>query len=119
VFQQAAETSTPTNYVGVPETPINRYWGETELALGRPQHAAELVAADAVMGRDEGARKTLRAAYEALNGGLDGFDAFLWTTRQRLARQIDDVTLDDYSGEPVSLASTSGSVVLLAFWNPG
>jgi hypothetical protein len=39
--------------------------------------------------------------------------------RQSIATVIDDVTLNNYSGDPVSLASMSGKVFVMAFWNPG
>jgi tetratricopeptide (TPR) repeat protein len=119
VFEEAAELSTLSNYVGVPEFPLNKYWGKAELIQGRPERAAELLAADALMGRDEVALDDLRAAYVASNGSELGFDSYLATVRQNIATVIDDVTLDDYSGNSVSLASMSGKVYVMAFWNPG
>jgi len=119
VFEEVAELSTLSNYVGVPEFPLNKYWGKAELAQGRPERAAELLAADALMGRDEAALEDLRAAYVATNGSNEGFESYLATVRQSIATVIDDVTLDDYSGNSVSLASMSGKVYVMAFWNPG
>jgi len=71
------------------------------------------------MGRDEAALDDLRAAYIASNGSEDGFDGYVATVRQSIATVIDDVTLDDYSGSSVSLASMAGKVYVMAFWNPG
>ena len=119
VFEEAAELSTLSSYVGVPEFPLNKYWGKAELMQGRPERAAELLAADALMGRDEAALDDLRAAYIASNGSEDGFDGYVATVRQSIATVIDDVTLDDYSGSSVSLASMAGKVYVMAFWNPG
>ena len=119
VFEEAAGLSTLSNYVGVPEFPLNKYWGKAELMQGRPERAAELLAADALMGRDEAALDDLRAAYIASNGSEDGFDGYVATVRQSIATVIDDVTLDDYSGSSVSLASMAGKVYVMAFWNPG
>ena len=119
VFEEAAELSTFSNYVGVPEFPLNKYWGKAELMQGRPERAAELLAADALMGRDEAALDDLRAAYIASNGSEEGFDGYVATVRQSIATVIDDVTLDDYSGNSVSLASMAGKVYVMAFWNPG
>ena len=44
VLDEAADLSTLSNYVGVPEFPLNRYWGKAELMQGRPERAAELLA---------------------------------------------------------------------------
>jgi tetratricopeptide (TPR) repeat protein len=119
VFEGAEELGALSNYVGLPETPLNRYWGKAELLQGRPDRAAELLAPDAVMGRDESALDDLRAAYAAANGSEEGFDSYLASVRQSIATVIDDVTLNDYSGRPVSLASMNGKVYVMAFWNPG
>jgi len=119
VFEEAVELSTLSNYVGVPEIPLNRYWGQAELMQGRPDRAAELLAADALMGRDDGALDDLRAAYAASNGSEEGFDDYASAVRESIATVIDDVTLNNYSGDPVSLGSMSGKVYVMAFWNPG
>lgn len=119
VFEQAADLSALSNYVGVPETPLNRYWGKAELLQGRPERAAELLAPDALMGRDDSALGDLRNAYVATNGSEEGFESYLLAVRKSIATVIDDVTLENYSGNPVSLASISGKVFVMAFWNPG
>ena len=119
VFEEAADLSALSNYVGVPEIPLNRYWGRAELLQGRPERAAELLAPDALMGRNESALDDLRAAYVAFCGSEEGFEDYILSVRQSIATVIDDVTLDNYSGNPVSLASMSGKVFVMAFWNPG
>ena len=119
VFDEAADLSELSNYVGVPETPLNRYWGKKELLQGRPERAAELLAPDALMGHDGSALDDLKAAYVASNGSEEGFEDYILSVRQSIATVIDDVTLDNYSGNPVSLASMRGKVFVLAFWNPG
>jgi len=119
VFEGVADLSTLSNYVGVPEIPLNRYWGKAELIQGRPERAAELLAPDALMGRDDSALDDLRAAYIATNGTEEGFESYALAVRQSIATVIDDVTLDNYSGDPVSLASMGGKVFVMAFWNPG
>ena len=55
----------------------------------------------------------------ATNGSGEGFDSWVASTHQRIATVIDDVILEDYSGNPVSLASMAGKVYVIAFWNPG
>jgi hypothetical protein len=119
VFEEAADLSALSNYVGVPEIPLNRYWGKAELLHGRPDRAAELLAADALIGRDDAALVDLKAAYVATNGSEEGFESYALAVRQSIATVIDDVTLNNYSGDPVSLASMSGKVFVMAFWNPG
>ena len=119
VFEEAADLSALSNYVGVPETPLNRYWGQAELLQGRPARAAELLAPDALIGGNESAFDDLKAAYELINGSEEGFESYLLITRQRIATVIEDVTLENYSGNPVSLASMAGKVYVMAFWNPG
>jgi len=119
VFEEAADLSTLSNYVGVPEFPLNRYWGKAELMQGRPERAAELLAPDALMGRDESALDDFRAAYVATNGSEEGFENYQSAVRQSIATVIDDVTLNNYSGDSLSLASMAGKVYVMAFWNPG
>jgi len=119
IFEDAAELGALSNYAGVPETPLNRSWGKAELLQGRPDRAAELLAPDALMGRDDSALEDLRTAYVATNGSEQGFESYLASVRQSIATVIDDVTLESYSGNPVSLASMSGKVYVMAFWNPG
>jgi len=119
VLEEAADLSTLSNYVGVPEFPLNRYWGKAELMQGRPERAAELLAPDALMGRDESALDDFRAAYVATNGSEEGFENYQSAVRQSIATVIDDVTLNNYSGDSLSLASMAGKVYVMAFWNPG
>jgi tetratricopeptide (TPR) repeat protein len=119
VFEEAADLSTLSNYVGVPEIPLRKYWGKAELIQGRPERAAELLAADALMGRDDSALVDLKAAYVATNGSEAGFDSYVGSIRQSIATVIDDVTLNNYSGNQVGLASMTGKVYVMAFWNPG
>ena len=119
VFEEATAFPATTNYVGVPETPINRFWGQAELMQGRPERAAELFAHDAIMGGDATALAGLKKAFVEMKGSEDGFDAYLVSSRQLIARFLDDVTLTNYSGDPVSLSSMSGKVLMISFWNPG
>jgi len=108
------------SYLGVPNTPLYTFWGRAALAEGDHESAIEFLGAEAAFGNDgSGAEVYLREAYAAKNGNEDGFDEFLWTTRNELAKSVDDFTLSDYEGNPVSLAEVSdGKVTLLAFWFP-
>jgi hypothetical protein len=71
------------------------------------------------MGRDETALGNLRRAYTELNGNDDGLEEYLWSTRNQLARKVDDFALPTYDGEVISLSGLAGKVVLLNFWSPG
>ena len=54
----------------------------------------------------------------AKNGDDEGFDEFLWATRNELATDVDDFELLDYEGNPFRLSDVGDKVVLLAFWFP-
>jgi tetratricopeptide (TPR) repeat protein len=115
---EEADAITRTNYVGIPETPLYRYWGQASLAAGEIDRAEELLLADAVMGDDSDSVAALRQIYVDKTGSAEGFDEYLWSTRQRIARAVDDFTLPNYDDEQFALSSTNGKVVLLAFWFP-
>jgi hypothetical protein len=106
-------------YLGIPNNPLYRYWGRAALAEGDHKTAVELLGAEAVFGEDrQAAEPFLREAYIAKNGDDSGYDEFLWTTRNRLAKTADDFELLDYQGSPHRLADAAGKVTLLAFWFP-
>jgi len=107
----------PRNYVGIPEIPLYSYWGRTLAEAGRHEKAMEKLAVDAVLGNDEEALDALHGAYVALNGEA-GFEDYLHRTREGLAKTIDDFTLNNYQGEPLTLSSLKGQVTLLNFWFP-
>ena len=72
-----------------------------------------------IFGENNSAAKPyLREAYAAKHGSEDGFDEFLWSTRNTHAKVADDFELLDYEGNPYSLAEANGKVTLLAFWFP-
>ena len=105
------------NYVGIPEVPLYSYWGRTLAEAGQHEKAMEMLAADAVLGNDEEALDALHGAYVALKGEA-GFEDYLKQTRKDLAKTIDDFTLNNYQGEPLTMSSLKGQVVLLSFWFP-
>ena len=113
-----AEPITARNFVGVAATPLDRFRAEAAIARGDLEQAEQLLAADAVMGGSSRALESLRAVFERRTGSAEGFEQYLESTRQRLARPAADFALADYGGESVSLGSRSGKVVLLAFWFP-
>ena len=114
-----ADGLTDTNYVGLTGTPLATYWGSALLQQGDTSGAIAMLAPEAVFGDAKNAEPLLRRAFTAFNGNSDGFEEFLDTTRAQLARNVDDFTLPDYDGNPVTLSELKGdSVMLLAFWFP-
>lgn len=108
------------SYLGVPDNPLYTFWGRAALAEGDIETAVELLGAETLFGQD-GSRSEphLREAYVAKTGGDEGYEEFLWVTRNDLSKAVDDFTLLDYEGDPVSLADISNDrVTLLAFWFP-
>jgi hypothetical protein len=117
-FESAAELST-VNYLGVPETSLYTFWGQSALKAGDADRALELLAADAVLGDNDDALESFRAAFAAKHESEEGFDEFLWSERQRLAKAVDDFTLADYNETEQQFASLAeGKVTLLTFWFP-
>jgi hypothetical protein len=116
----AADDVGSVSYLGVPNTPLYTFWGRAALAEGEIESAIELLGAEASFGDDPtNAMTYLREAYMAKNGDEEGFDEFLWSTRNELATSVDDFTLLDYQGNEINLAAmSSGKVTLLAFWFP-
>ena len=116
----AADDVGSVSYLGVPNTPLNTFWGRSALGEGDFDAAIELLGAEAAFGNGgSGAEVYLREAYAAKNGDEEGFDEFLWATRNELATTVDDFTLLDYEGNEISMADVStGKVTLLAFWFP-
>jgi len=114
-----AEAAGSLTYLGVPNTPLYLFWGQAVLAQGDVDRAIELLGAEALFG-EEGSSATpyLREAYAAKHGSDEGFDEFLWSTRNDLAKSADDFELLDYEGNSRSLSETNGKVTLLAFWFP-
>ncbi len=117
-FEGAAPLKTVT-YLGAADTPIDLYRGRAALAAGDAAAAMELLAPGAIMGSDDDAIIALEEAYVADRGSAEGFDDWVWSQRQGLAREIDAFTLTDYEGNPQNFSALSdGNVTLLAFWFP-
>ncbi len=93
--------------------------GQAALLLGQLEGAAEVFAHDALMGGNPAAVEGMKEAYASFNGGAEGFDDYALATRQRIARSLPEVTLADYTGEPVSLSAMAGKVMMISVWNPG
>ncbi len=114
-----AEAAGSVNYLGVPATPLYRYWGRAELAEGHLDRALELLSAEMLFGENRSeAEPYLREAYAAKFGSDEGLGEYLWSTRNRLAKPAVDFELPDYQGASHKLSDTAGNVTLLAFWFP-
>ena len=116
----AADEVGSVSYLGVPNTPLYTFWGRAALGEGDIDSAIEMLGSESAFGDDgSGAEVYLREAYAAKNGDEEGFDEFLWATRNELATSVDDFRLLDYEGNEISMADMStGKVTLLAFWFP-
>jgi hypothetical protein len=117
-FAESEEAGSVT-YLGTPSTPLNIFWGRAALNEGDHEAAVRLLGLETLFGEDPaGAKPYLREAYVAKNGDEEGFDEFLWATRNELATPVDDFELLDYEGNAHRLSDASGKVTLLAFWFP-
>lgn len=117
VFEAAAPLS-QSNYLGVPSTELFAYWGRTALDQGDAERALELLGPNAVLGDNDDAMAAYREAYIAVHEDDAGFEDFLWSARQDLAKVVDDFELPDYEGALNRLSDTRGKVVFLSFWFP-
>lgn len=116
---EGAEPLKTVTYVGAADTPIDLYRGQAMLAAGDAFAAMEVLAPGAIMGSDDDAMSTLREAYVAEKGSEEGFDDWMWSKREELAREVDTFTLADYEGNTQDFAALAdGKVTLLAFWFP-
>jgi len=113
----AGSGSVKHNYVGIPDSPLFSYWGRTLAEAGKNEKAMDMLVADAILGGDEEAMDALNGAYVAARGEA-GFEDYLLQNRRRLAKKIDDFTLNNYQGEPLTFSQLKGQVVLLSFWFP-
>ena len=117
-FERAAPLKS-VNYVGAADTPLDYYHGKAVHASGDSAAAIELLAASAIMGSDGDAMAALREAYVAVKGSDEGFDEWIWSQREGLAKDVDTFTLADYEGNTHDFATLAdGKVTLLAFWFP-
>lgn len=117
-FETAAPLKT-VDYLGVADTPIDFYRAKTMLATGEAAAAMELLAPGAIMGSDKDAMAALREAYVADKGSDEGFDEWMRSQRESLAKAVDGFSLADYEGTTHDFSTLAdGKVTLLAFWFP-
>jgi len=117
VFEAAAPLS-QSNYLGIPSTELYSFWGRTALDQGDAEKALELLGPTAVLGDNDDAFDAYHKAYMAVHEDESGFEDYLWSARQDLARIVDDFELPGYQGTLKRLSDSKGKVVFLAFWFP-
>jgi tetratricopeptide (TPR) repeat protein len=115
---ESADKIVSRSYFGTGDHNLNLYWGQTLLMKGDHAAAAEKLAADALVMRDEKALTGLRRAYAAIHGGDAGFDEYAAELHRSIAKSVGDFELADYSGKRHRLSDLRKDVTLLAFWFP-
>ncbi len=117
-FQQARSFEL-LGLLGNTDSELGLLEGKTLLAAGEVERALAVLAPEALFSGEAEAMQVFRQAYAAKHGSEDGFEAFLASERERLARPAPDFTLPDYEGREHTLsAASAGRVTLLAFWFP-
>jgi tetratricopeptide (TPR) repeat protein len=106
------------NYFGFADNELFLYWGKALLEKGDSQGAIDKLAPAAFFGDLEDALDPLKQAYLATGGNESGFDDFIWAQRKKLAKTVDDFTLNDYDGQPKRFSDLRGKVTILTFWFP-
>ena len=105
-------------YLGVPDVPLDLFWGETLAAAGRPEQALDRLTRPALILGDEDALVLYWRLYAEVHGGEAGFAEHARRQRERLARTLDDFTLPDYDGRRHDWCDIRGRATLLSFWYP-
>jgi tetratricopeptide (TPR) repeat protein len=113
-----AEGLLKNNYFGFADNELYLYWGKTLLKNGDAQGAIEKLAPAAFFGGLDDAFDPLKQAYLATGGAESGYEEFVWDQRLRLAKTVDDFTLDDYDGQSRRFSELRGKVTMLTFWFP-
>ncbi len=75
------------SYLGLPSSELYSYWGRALLSEGDLDRAIELLGAETAFGNNgSGSETYLREAYVAKNGDEEGFDEFMWSTRNQVGQ---------------------------------
>jgi hypothetical protein len=93
-------------------------WATALVDAGKFEAAKEIIAPKAVIAGEIGALGILREAYLGDGGAPGEFDAFVETTREKIARTAPSFAATDYSGKTHRFDGYGGEVTLLAFWFP-
>jgi hypothetical protein len=114
----AAEGLVRRSYIGAPEYDLNLYWGKALLMKGDHQAAAEKLAVEGLVMRNDEALAGLKKAYVGTRGNDTGFDDYAAQLHRSIAKKVDDFELSDYKGERHRFGDLRKDVTLLSFWFP-
>jgi len=106
------------SYIGAPEHDLNLYWGKVLLMKGDHQAAAEKLAVEGLIMRNDEALAGLKKAYVGTHGNETGFDDYTAQLHRSIAKKVDDFELSDYKGERRHFSDLRKDVTLLCFWFP-
>ena len=108
---------TSYSLLGVDETPLHLYWGQTLTLMGEPADAMERLSVEALFGSKE-ARQAYAEAWIAAHGSEEGLEDRFWALRLAHAKPLPPFELPNYEGETFASTEHIGDVLLIAAWNP-
>ena len=109
--------NTSYSLLGVDETPLHLYWGQTLTLMGEPEDAMNRLGVEALFGSKE-AKQAYTDAWVAAHGTGKGLEERLWALRQEHAKPLPQFSLPNYEGETFESTEHIGDVMLIAAWNP-
>ena len=109
--------NTSYSLLGVDETPLHLYWGQTLTLMGEPEDAMNRLGVEALFGSKE-AKQAYTDAWVAAHGTGEGLEERLWALRQEHAKPLPQFSLPNYEGETFESTEHIGDVMLIAAWNP-
>ena len=109
--------ATSYSLLGVDETPLHLYWGQTLTLMGEPEDAMDRLSVEALFGSKE-AKQAYAEAWVAAHGTKEGLEERLWALRQQHAKPLPQFALPNYEGETFESTEHIGDVLLIAAWNP-
>ena len=109
--------ATSYSLLGVDETPLHLYWGQTLNLMGEPEDAMDRLSVEALFGSKE-AKQAYAEAWVAAHGTKEGLEERLWALRQEHAKPLPQFALPNYEGETFESTEHIGDVLLIAAWNP-
>lgn len=115
-FADNAEKTTFT-FLGVDDTPLHLYWGQSLLRQGLPEEAMDKLQLEAMFGSAE-AMNTYREAWLAAHGSEEGLEDHLWTLRQEHSQPMPQFALANYDDETIDTTELAGKVILISAWSP-
>jgi len=115
-FAENADKTTYT-FLGVDDTPLHLYWGQSLLRQGRPEEAMERLTLEALFGSKE-AMDTFHKAWVASHGSDDGLEDRLWALRMEHSKPLPEFALANYENETIETRAMAGEVMLISAWSP-